>query len=79
MKCIKCGTEIPGTVGKNQHCPICGEVLTNDIPYQQVVDALNMIVGLEKDGAILIQMIRAFKSFMKILFSKKAKRLALLG
>ena len=45
MKCIKCGAELPGTVGKNQHCPICGEVLSNDIPYQQVVDAINMIVS----------------------------------
>lgn len=45
MKCTKCGAEILGTLGKNQHCPICGEVLSNDIPYQQVVDALNMIVS----------------------------------
>ena len=45
MKCTKCGAELPGTMSKNQHCPICGEVLFNDIPYQQVVDALNVIVS----------------------------------
>ena len=41
MRCEKCGAEwkISMTSGA-QKCPFCGEILSEDIPYKEVVDKL---------------------------------------
>ena len=46
MKCEKCGAEWNGIVtSSNQTCPFCGEILNEDIPYNQVIDSLRMLVN----------------------------------
>ena len=46
MKCEKCGAEWNGIVtSDNQTCPFCGEILNEDIPYKQVIDALRILVN----------------------------------
>lgn len=45
MKCEKCGADWNGIVTPdNNKCPFCGEILREDIPYKQVIDALRMLI-----------------------------------
>ena len=45
MRCEKCGAEWNGIVTTdNAKCPFCGEILSEDIPYKQVIDSLRMLV-----------------------------------
>ena len=45
MRCEKCGAEWNGSMTSGaQKCPFCGEILSEDIPYKQVVDSLRMLI-----------------------------------
>lgn len=45
MRCEKCGAEWNGIVTiDNPKCPFCGEILSEDIPYKQVIDSLRMLI-----------------------------------
>lgn len=45
MRCEKCGAEWNGIVTTdNAKCPFCGDILSEDIPYKQVIDSLRMLV-----------------------------------
>lgn len=45
MRCEKCGAEWNGIVTKdNAKCPFCGEILSEDIPYKQIIDSFRMLV-----------------------------------
>lgn len=45
MRCEKCGAEWNGIVTTdNAKCPFCGEILSEDIPYKQVIDSLRMLI-----------------------------------
>ena len=45
MRCEKCGAEWNGIVtADNAKCPFCGEILSEEIPYKQVIDSLRMLV-----------------------------------
>lgn len=46
MKCEKCGAEWNGIVTTdNLKCPFCGEILSEGIPYKQVIDSLRMLIA----------------------------------
>lgn len=46
MRCEKCGAEWNGIVTTdNFKCPFCGEILSEDIPYKQVIDSLRMLIN----------------------------------
>lgn len=45
MRCAKCGAEWTTNINnKISNCPFCGELLMGNIPYQQVLDAIGMII-----------------------------------
>lgn len=46
MKCMKCGAEwTPNISSDNKKCPFCGEIVVDDVPYQQAIDALRMVIS----------------------------------